>query len=76
MVAALHDRPVPEGVFATGTVDQNGKVLPVGGLAEKVRAVLEQAHRFIVPVGQGLPLAGIKVVEVSTVEEAVRACFG
>ena len=76
MVAALHDRPVPEGVLATGTVDQNGKVLPVDGLAEKVRAVLEQAHRFIVPAGQGLPLAGIEVVEVSTVEEPVRACFG
>ena len=75
MVAALHDRPVPEGVFVTGTVDQNGKVLPVGGLAEKMRAVLEQAHRFIVPAGQGLPLAGIEVVEVSTVEEAVRAFF-
>ncbi len=76
MVAALHDRPVLEGVFATGTVDQDGKVLPVGGLAEKMRAALEQAHRFIVPAGQGLPLVGIEVVEVSTVEEAVRACFG
>ena len=75
MVAALHDRPVPEGVFATGVVDQDGKVLPVGGLAEKMRAALEQAHRFIVPAGQGLPLAGIEVVEVSTVEEAVRAFF-
>ncbi len=76
MVAALHDRPVPEGVFATGVVDQDGKVLPVGGLAEKMRAVLDRAKCLIVPAGQGLPLAGIEVVEVSTVEEAVRVCFG
>jgi len=76
MVAALRGWSVPEGVFATGAVDQDGKVLPVGGLAEKMRAALEQAQRFIVPAGQGLPLAGIEVVEVLTVEEAVRVCFG
>ena len=61
--------------YITGTVDQDGKVLPVGGLAEKMLAVVDRAKRLIVPAGQGLPLAGIEVVEVSTVEEAVGAFF-
>lgn len=58
MVTALRGQSMSEGVFATGTVDQDGKVLPVGGLAEKMRAALEQANRFIVPAGQGVAVGG------------------
>lgn len=75
MYALLNGCEIAPNVFVTGGLDGEGKVTAVGGLAEKMRTVVDRAKRLIVPAGQGLPLAGIEVVEVSTVEEAVHACF-
>jgi len=57
--------------FATGCLDNKGKITPVGSLAEKMKIILGKADLLLVPKGQGLPLEGIKVKEVSSLKEAV-----
>lgn len=59
-------------IFATGGIDKKGKITPVGGIAEKIRAILGKAEVFLVPKGQGLPIEGIKVKEVSDLKEAIK----
>lgn len=58
--------------FATGGIDKKGKITPVGGLPEKIRAILGKAEVFLVPKGQGLPIEGMKVKEVSDLKEAIK----
>lgn len=57
--------------FATGGLNPKGEITPVGSLAEKMKVILGKADLLLVPKGQGLPLEGIKVKEVSSLKEAV-----
>ncbi len=61
--------------FATGGLNQKGEITPVGSLAEKMKVILGKADLLLVPKGQGLPLEGIKVKEVSSLREAVNIAF-
>ncbi len=58
--------------FATGGLSPKGEITPVGSLAEKMKVILGKADLLLVPKGQGLPLAGMKVKEVSSLKEAVK----
>ena len=65
-------------VAATGMVDRSGRVLPVGGIAQKTIACRESGiGLFIVPranLGEALEHSGdMRVVGVSRFEEALRA---
>lgn len=57
--------------FASGSIGKKGEIIPVGGLAEKVKAILGKADLLLVPKEQGLPIEGMKVVEVADLKEAI-----
>jgi predicted S18 family serine protease len=58
--------------FATGCIDKKRKIIKVGGLAEKIKAILGRAEMLLVPKGQSLPIKGMKVKEVSDLKEAIK----
>ncbi len=104
IVAAAMGKEMPKDVVITGEIDPSGKILPVGGLYEKVKACAEAGvKKILVPRGQSrvtvwkkrvvrrevlpgifveevsfvpeeidLNSLGVKVVEVSSLEEALR----
>jgi len=72
MYACIRGLKFRPKTFATGCIDKEGKITSVGGLAEKIRAILGKADVLLVPKGQGLPIEGIKVKEVLDLEEAIR----
>lgn len=72
MFACIRGLKLRPKTFATGCIDKKGRIASVGGLAEKIKAILGKADTFIVPKGQGLPIKGIKVKEVSDLKEAIK----
>lgn len=72
MYACMKGLKFKPKTFATGCIDKKGKITPVEGLPEKIRAILGKAEVFLVPKGQGLPIEGIKVKEVSDLKEAIK----
>jgi ATP-dependent Lon protease len=70
MHACLSGKKIKPRVFATGSIDKKGNVISVGCLAEKVKAVLGEADKLLVPKNQGLPITGMEVVEVADIQEA------
>jgi len=80
IVSALKNIPVRHDVALTGEITIMGKVLPVGGIQQKVRAAFEAGVKeVILPVenlkeAQSLPtymLEGIKLTPVQTIEEVL-----
>lgn len=72
MYACIRGLKFKPKMFATGCIDKRGKITQVGGLAEKIKAILGKAEVLLVPKGQGLPIEGIKVKEVSDIKEAIK----
>jgi predicted S18 family serine protease len=58
--------------FTSGGIGKKGEITQIGGLAEKVKAVLGKADLLLVPKEQALPIEGMKVKEVSNIKEAIR----
>lgn len=72
MYALLANLKFKPKVFATGRIDKKGNIASVGCLAEKIKAVLGEADKLLVPKGQGLPIKGMEVVEIATLKEAIK----
>lgn len=72
MYACLRGLKFNPKTFATGGIDKKGKIIPISELAEKIKAILGKAEVLLVPKGQGLPVEGIKVKEVSDLKEAIK----
>jgi len=72
MRACLSGKKITPKVFATGSIDKKGNVISVGCLAEKIKTVLEEADKLLVPKNQGLPITGMEVVEVADIREAAE----
>jgi predicted S18 family serine protease len=72
MYACIRGLKLRSKTFATGCIDKKGKIIQVGGLAEKIKAILGKAEVLLVPKGQGLPIKGINVKEVLSLKDAIK----
>jgi ATP-dependent Lon protease len=81
LVSILCDIPVKKDVAMTGEVTLRGKVLPIGGLKEKILAAVRSRMRLVIIPEQNrkdledIPatiLKKVKIVAVSEVEEALK----
>ena len=72
MYACARGLELKPRTFATGCLDKKGKIAPVGSLAEKIKLVLGKADLLLVPKGQGLPVEGMEIKDVSSLREAVN----
>ena len=84
IVSALKKVPVRHDLAMTGEITIMGKVLPVGGIQQKVRAAYDAGIReVLLPAdnlkeAEGLPsyvLDGIKLTPVTTIAEALTTVF-
>jgi ATP-dependent Lon protease len=84
IVSALKKVPVRHDLAMTGEITIMGKVLPVGGIQQKVRAAYDAGVReVLLPAdnlkeAEGLPsyvLDGIKLTPVTTIAEALTTVF-
>ncbi|MEE8556579.1 MAG: endopeptidase La [Myxococcota bacterium] len=85
LVGLLLDRSVPPNVAMTGEITLRGRVLPVGGIKEKVLAAKRaQTTRVLLPARNEkdlveIPeaqLAGLEIEHVEDVEQLLRLVFG
>ncbi len=84
IISALKNIPVRNDLAMTGEITIMGKVLPVGGIQQKIRAAFDSGIKeVLIPIdnlreGQGLPsyiLDEVRLIPVSTVEEVVKKAF-
>jgi Lon-like protease len=86
-LAVLRGDPIIRGIALTGTLESDGRVGPVGGIPDKVRAAAREHYRMVlVPQGQlndprwdliglGMQL-NLTIKEVNTVQEAYEIMTG
>ncbi len=72
MYACLRGLKFKPKTFATGGIDKKGKITAIEELPEKIKAILGKSEVLLVPKGQGLPIEGIKVKEISDLKDAVK----
>ena len=75
MYACIHGLKLKPKTFATGGINKKGEILPVGALAEKIKAILGKAEVLLVPKDQRLPIEGMIVREVSDLKEAIKVAL-
>jgi ATP-dependent Lon protease len=85
IASLLTDRPLPPDLAMTGEITLRGKVLPVGGIKEKVLAAKRAGiSRVLLPSLNekdladipGERLEGLEVIRVETIEEVLQHAFG
>ena len=84
LTSLLSDRAVPPDLAMTGEITLRGKVLPVGGIKEKVLAAKRAGiSRVLLPSANAKDLSeisdeqleGLEVIPVETIDEALRCTF-
>lgn len=86
-LALLRDEPLIRGIAMTGTLQPDGRIGPVGAIADKVRAAAREGYRTVlIPVGQrddpqwnlnGLAMElHLVIKEVATVDDAYELMIG
>ena len=85
LTSLLLDRPVPPDLAMTGEITLRGKVLPVGGIKEKVLAAKRSSITHVLLPARNekdlaeIPkdrLAGLKIDRVERIEEVLSLVFG
>jgi len=85
LTSLLTGRPVRKGIAMTGELTITGRVLPIGGLKEKMLAAYrEKVNTIIFPKGnekdlEDVPLKvrqSIKLIPVTTLDEVLKAALG
>ena len=85
LTSLLANRAVPPDLAVTGEITLRGKVLPVGGIKEKVLAAKRAGiSRVLLPARNEKDLAdisseqleGLEVIRVETIDEALERTFG
>lgn len=86
-IAVLKGEPIQRGVAITGTIESTGRIGPVGGIPDKVRAAAREGyHTVLIPQGQlhdsrwnlsSLALElNMTVKEVGSIDEAYELMTG
>ncbi|MBC7335896.1 MAG: ATP-dependent protease, Lon family, partial [Clostridia bacterium] len=80
LLSAIENRPVYQDVAITGEISIQGKIKPVGGLAEKIYGAKQAGMRLVLVPQENqadIPqqLGGMQVVPVATLEEAIPYVF-
>jgi ATP-dependent Lon protease len=84
LTSLLTDKPVPADLAMTGELTLRGKVLPVGGIKEKVLAAKRAGiHNVLLPTQNRRDLdaiepetiSGLNIIFADTVDEAMEAAF-
>ncbi len=85
LTSLLTDRAVPPDLAVTGEITLRGKVLPVGGIKEKVLAAKRAGiSRVLLPARNEKDLSeisseqldGLEVIRVETIDQALERTFG
>ena len=85
LVSLLTDIPVPSDIAMTGELTLRGKILPVGGIKEKVLAARRAGLRRVLIPAQNRAdldslqpeiLSDLQVIEADTMDEVLAAAFG
>jgi predicted ATP-dependent protease len=74
LLSALADLPIKQGIAVTGSVDQQGRVQPVGGVQYKIEGFFDvcQARGLTGEQGAMIPAANVKNLMLR--EDVVAAC--
>jgi ATP-dependent Lon protease len=84
MISALTGKPPLPAVAMTGEITLTGRVIPVGGLREKLLAAKRASIRRVIIPSLNLPdlkeipsyvTRGIEIIPVSSMDEALSALF-
>ena len=85
-ISLLSEKPLPENIAVTGTINSGGFIGPVGGVVEKVKAADKKGlNQVLVPkifIGNSSNLSdvinetNIRVDKVSNIDEALYALIG
>ena len=84
MLSALRKQPLRKGVAMTGEMTLRGKVLPVGGIKEKILAakragvktiIISEENRKDIEDINEVYIKGLTFVYVNTIDDVVKAVF-
>jgi hypothetical protein len=86
-IAVMKGEPIQRGIAITGTIEPSGRIGPVGGIADKIRAAAREGYRTVlIPQGQFLDARwnlgslaldlNMTVKEVSSIDEAYELMTG
>ena len=84
MLSALRKQPLRKGVAMTGEMTLRGKVLPVGGIKEKILAakragvktiIISEENRKDIEDINEVYIKGLNFVYVNTIDDVVKAVF-
>lgn len=73
LVSALADQPINQQIAVTGSVDQFGRVQPVGGLNEKIEGFFAICNQRTLSGSQGIIIPTANVRHLSLQQEVVDA---
>jgi ATP-dependent Lon protease len=85
MISALSNKPPMAAVAMTGEITLTGRVLPIGGLREKLLAAKRAFIKRVVIPDRNRPdlkeippyvTKGMEILPVSNMDEALEAVFG
>ncbi|MGI6707178.1 MAG: Lon family ATP-dependent protease [Clostridia bacterium] len=78
ILSALENRPLRQDLAVTGEISIRGRIMPVGGLQQKVYAALRAGMKQVLVPKDNYSAGdfdGIEIVPVETIEEAIRLAF-
>jgi predicted ATP-dependent protease len=74
LLSALADLPIKQGIAVTGSVDQQGRVQPVGGVQYKIEGYFDVCRARGLTGEQGVMIPASNVKNLMLREDVVAAC--
>ncbi|MDY6965075.1 MAG: S16 family serine protease [Halobacteriota archaeon] len=75
-ISAINNKSIPDDVFITGTMKEDGEIGTVSGVKEKAEVARDfGAKILLVPKGRRVSVEGIEVIEVENIYEAQNHLF-